>query len=244
MGWDAIVNRVSPYVVRIETPDGHGTGFVCLYNHDRTWIGIATAAHVVSRTDEWVQPVRVISHARERVELFSPPERVIFVNGLNDSAVVLIPNRFSFDKDLIPLLPATTDVPIGTSIGWLGYPWIASDTMCFFCGTVSAIQRVSGLAHGRSYLVDGVAINGVSGGPVIYHNIQDDTIFIVGILTAYMANRQRGEALPGLSVAQDVSHFHSVLDTVRNIDEAEQKKREMEASNPPRPPSEPPPIAS
>ena len=49
MGWDDVVSRMSPYVVRIETPEGTGSGFTCLYNYDRSWVGIATAAHVVAR---------------------------------------------------------------------------------------------------------------------------------------------------------------------------------------------------
>jgi hypothetical protein len=28
MNWNEIVDRVTPFIVRIETPDGHGTGFV------------------------------------------------------------------------------------------------------------------------------------------------------------------------------------------------------------------------
>jgi hypothetical protein len=51
MNWDQIVKKVTPHIVKIETPDGHGTGFLSLYNHDKTWCGIATAAHVVSHAD-------------------------------------------------------------------------------------------------------------------------------------------------------------------------------------------------
>lgn len=230
MGWDEVVDRVSPYLVRIETPECFGTGFLCFYNLDKSWIAIATAAHVVSRADEWQQPIRIRYQDQSQVSFLNTPDRVIYLNPATDSAVILFPNLLGFNQDGIPLLPASTDLPIGTSIGWLGYPAIASQTLCFFGGTVSAIQRNIGSAHVRSYLVDGVAINGVSGGPAIYHNTENKAIFIVGILTAYMANRQRGEVLPGLSVAQDVSHFHSVFKTVRDVDEAQQKKRELEAA--------------
>jgi hypothetical protein len=75
---------------------------------------------------------------------------------------------------------------------------------------------------------DGVSIHGVSGGPVIYKH-ETDGIQVIGIVTAYSANRATGEALPGLLTAQDVSHFHSVLQQVRSIDEANKKKREFEA---------------
>ena len=126
----------------------------------------------------------------------------------------------------MPLLPAASDLAVGTSIGWLGFPGIARNTLCFFCGTVSAVQHFDT----RSFLVDGVAINGVSGGPVIYHSTPDKAIFVVGVLSAYMPNRQHGEALPGLSVAQDVSHFHSVLQTIQGFDEAKRTKQELETT--------------
>ena len=59
MNWEASINIVRQHVVRIETPTGYGTGFLAFYNHDATWCGIATAAHVVSHADEWQQPIRV-----------------------------------------------------------------------------------------------------------------------------------------------------------------------------------------
>ena len=43
------------------------------------------------------------------------------------------------------------------------------------------------------------------------------------------ANRATGEALPGLSVAQDVSHFHETAAQVKSLDEAAQKHAEEAA---------------
>ena len=57
--WNAIVDKVTPYVVKIETPRGHGTGFVCLFNEDHTFCGIATAKHVVAYADEWQEQIRI-----------------------------------------------------------------------------------------------------------------------------------------------------------------------------------------
>jgi hypothetical protein len=224
MSWAETIEKVSPYVVRIDTPDGGGTGFLCLYNEDRSFAGIATAAHVVSTADEWQQPIRITCPATEQVAFLDTSNRVVFRDESTDSAVILFPNNLGLPQDLIPLLPASSTLPVGMAVGWLGFPGIARDIMCFFCGTVSAIDR----AHNSAYLIDGVAVNGVSGGPVIYHTPQDGATHIVGILTAYRPNRQYGEALPGLSVAQNVSHFHTVLQTIRNIDEANRKKKELE----------------
>ena len=46
------------------------------------------------------------------------------------------------------------------------------------------------------------------------------------MVSAYRANRATGEALPGLLVAQDVSHFHSVLAHLKTLDEAKKKSTE------------------
>jgi hypothetical protein len=78
-------------------------------------------------------------------------------------------------------------------------------------------------------LIDGVAINGVSGGPVILRRA-DDTVRIIGAITAYMPNRLTSGTLPGLSVAQDVSHFQKIVTQFKSSDEAARKKKEQEAA--------------
>jgi hypothetical protein len=49
-------------------------------------------------------------------------------------------------------------------------------------------------------------------------------------MTAYRANRAHGDALPGLSVAQDVSHFHDVVQRIRSLDEGRRQRAEIEAA--------------
>jgi hypothetical protein len=51
MNWDHAIKAVSPHLVKIATPTGYGTGFLVLYNIDKTWCGIATAAHVVDHAE-------------------------------------------------------------------------------------------------------------------------------------------------------------------------------------------------
>ncbi len=79
-------------------------------------------------------------------------------------------------------------------------------------------------------MIDEVAINGVSGGPAL-DATEADGIQIVGTVSAYQANRATGETLPGLCIAQDVSHFHDVASQVQSIDEARKKKAEIEESH-------------
>jgi hypothetical protein len=217
MNWNAIVEKVATYVVKIDTPTGHGTGFLCLYNQNKSFLGIATARHVVSYADEWQQPIRIHHYPSSTTKFMKEDDRIILSDPNTDSAVILFqPGDLGLPKELIPLLPSSASLDIGTEIGWLGYPGLAASTLCFFSGNVSARSD-------HSYLIDGVAINGVSGGPVIYSNDTDGVQFI-GTVSAYMSNRATGDALPGLAIAQDVSHFHDTISFIKNLDEAREKK--------------------
>jgi hypothetical protein len=157
-------------------------------------------------------------------------QRVIYTDWKTDSAVILFQKGdLPFPEQLIPLLPSDRKIALGCEVGWLGFPAIEPWTLCFFSGNVSARQE-----HRNAYLIDGVAINGVSGGPVAYSD-GTDGVQIVGIVSAYKANRSTGEALPGLLIAQDVSHFHDVVQHIRTIDDARHKKDELEDEQQPNP---------
>lgn len=223
MNWDRATAIVTPHVVKISTPTGWGTGFLAFYNHDHSWCGIATAAHVVSHADEWQQPIRI---QNPQSSLFLKVEdRVILLDHSTDSAVVLfVKGNLQLPELPIALLPVDQPCGIGLDLGWLGYPVIEPSTLCFFAGVVSARQEAR-----KAYLVDGVSINGISGGPVFHCASPDsDEVQIVGCVSAYHVNRATGEALPGLIRAQDVSHFHVAAQHIRSIDEGNAKKREFE----------------
>jgi len=226
MNWDRAIETIRPHVVKIETPNGYGTGFLAIYNDDKSWCGFATAAHVVSHADEWQQPIR-IQHGdmTKPTRFLKSEERVIFLDRSTDSAIVLfLKGELQLPESPIALLPMDQPCGIGVDIGWLGYPAIEPDTLCFFAGTVSARQ-----SNRSAYLIDGVAINGVSGGPV-FHAPTPDKVQIIGCVSAYHANRVTGETLPGLLRAQDVSHFHGVAKYIQDIDEATAQKLEFEAA--------------
>jgi len=222
MEWDQIASKVAPYVVKIETPTGSGTGFLCFYNDDKNLCGVATALHVISHSDEWQQPIR-ISHLHSGKEaLLKETDRFIYLNWETDSATIIFPvGDLPFPSTPIPLLPIEKPISIGNEVGWFGYPGIEPYTLCFFSGNISAHR-----ADRKAYLIDGVAINGVSGGPVVY-STDTDGVQIVGIISAYRVNRLGADALPGLSIAQDVSYFHNVIQHVKSIDEAKKKEKEI-----------------
>src|SRR5580704_17319003 len=158
MNWNEVVDRVTPYVVKIETPEGHGTGFVCLYNDDKSLCGIATANHVIQHADIWKQPIRLIHFPSKSMQFLKDEDRFIYDDQVNDSAVILFsPENLGLPQSLINLFPTVDQLPIGAEVGWLGFPALGANTLCFFSGNVSAREESQ-----HSYLIDGVAINGVS----------------------------------------------------------------------------------
>lgn len=225
MNWNEMVEKVTPFIVKIETPEGHGTGFLYMFNDSASMCGIATAHHVIAHADKWEEPIRVTHFHSASNTLVKETERVIFTDEATDSAVILMPNNtLKLPQNLIPLRPIEDRLAIGVEVGWLGFPAIGSgsNTLCFFSGNISAWQN-----QRRAYLIDGVSINGISGGPVLYSSPADGTQ-IVGAVSAYIVNRATGESLPGLSVAQDVSHFHEITATVRSVDEGIRQKQAAE----------------
>jgi hypothetical protein len=85
------------------------------------------------------------------------------VNPQNDSAVILFSReKLSLPGTVLSLLAMNRYVVVGAEVAWLGFPSVAPETLCFFSGNVSAV-------FGGGYLIDGVAINGVSGGPVFFY---------------------------------------------------------------------------
>ena len=232
MNWNTIVDKVSPYVVKIETPGGHGTGFLCLRNEDTSFSGVATARHVVSHADEWQQPIRLQHYQSASTVFLKEDERVIWLDAETDSAVILIQSgKLQFPEALIPLLPMTTPLVIGAEVGWLGFPAVAPNTLCFFSGNISARQEWR-----HAYLIDGVAINGVSGGPVMY-STEAEGVQIVGSISAYVSNRATGETLPGLAIARDVSYLHDTISKIKSFDEAAKQKSEQQSQESTPPPS-------
>jgi len=122
--------------------------------------------------------------------------------------------NFFFKEEPVPLLDQEYVLRVGTDVGWIGFPTLEPDTPCFFSGNISARQD-----HRNAYLIDGVAINGVSGGPVILID-DNDLAKIVGTVSAYKMNKTGGNTLPGLLIAQDLSLFHDVISHVRLSEES------------------------
>lgn len=225
--WSDAIEILEPHVVRISTPRGSGSGFLISNGHKNAVCGIATAAHVVDHAHYWEEPVRIDHVPSGKSLVIRRDERAIFLDVDRDTAAILF-NRgeLPLPSDPLPLAPKDMFLKVGNEIGWLGFPAIPAANLCFFAGTVSAWVRAQ-----SAYLVDGVAINGVSGGPAFYiEDVGSDPLVVMGVVSAYMPNRATGEVLPGLSVVRHVEQFHELAPTFASLDQA----REAE------PPAEPP----
>src|SRR6266852_1185215 len=120
MNWNEIVAKVTPYIVKIETPTGHGTGFFCLYSENKNFCGIATARHVVGYADEWQQPIRLQHYPSSTTAFLKEAERVIYPDPETDSAIMLFRQGvLELPEDPIPLLPLSVPLATGAEAGRL-----------------------------------------------------------------------------------------------------------------------------
>src|SRR2546425_1681068 len=209
-----------PYIVRVSTPRGRGTGFLVSRSSLSPLCAIATAAHVVDDAEHWEQPIRIQHYDSGKSLLLHREERVIFLDHENDTAAIVFNgNNLPLPPDALNLSTEGKIKKVGVELGWLGFPAVSSQPLCFFSGRINAH-----LKGDWPYLVDGVAINGVSGGPAF--TCTGTLVEVVGVVAAYLANRATGEALPGLSVVQDVHPFQQVAQHFRTMDEVCKKKQE------------------
>jgi hypothetical protein len=209
LSWQSAVDRIRPYVLRISTPEHSGTGFLFTYAAGGGICGIATAAHALQRAQQWDEPIRVEQLATGTSRMLHAGERTIVVDPDTDTAaVVFLRDDLDLPSELLHSTPESTTYRVGVEIGWIGYPSVAHDQLCFFSGRISAWREAS-----KSYLVDGVAINGVSGGPAFRVDDRGEVI-LLGVVSAYLPNRAAGTALPGLAVVQHVGQLEKWVESL------------------------------
>jgi hypothetical protein len=225
--WHEAVDFLRPRIVRIATPTGTGSGFLLPWNSKSGLCAIATASHVIDHAFYWEQPIRIDQVDAGKSALVRQEQRAIFSDSKRDTAVIVIESSpiESTEGDL-RFIPEEKYLKVGNEVGWLGFPAIAQ-SLCFFSGRLSAW-----LKDDKAYLVDGVAVNGVSGGALFSLHAKEP--MIIGIVSAYMPNRATGEVLPGLAIARDISFLHEQATTFTSIDEA------RAAQSVPEPPLAPP----
>lgn len=199
--WFKAVKNLKKYVVRIETPSCHGTGFLVPAPAGRASDRcIVTALHVVDHADVWAEPIRIIHPELKRMVFLGPQQRFVIRMNNRDQAVI----HFSASK----LEASDSDLSFteedkyyvdGIELGWLGFPSVAPNNECFFHGFISSYMEDK-----EAYLVDGVAINGVSGGPAFVLKDNGDFV-VVGLVAEYHPNVSTGKPLPGMTVIRTIN---------------------------------------
>jgi hypothetical protein len=185
---------------------------------------------VIDHAHYWEEPIRVHHLDSGKSVVLRAADRSIHLEPQLDSAgLVFARGELPLPEPALPLVAQDMFIKPGVEIGWLGFPAIPRADLCFFSGRISAY-----LEEDSAYLVDGVAINGVSGGPAFH--LAGDSLRLLGIISAYIPNRATGDVLPGVAVVRDTTQFHELVARLRSFDEA--KNQESPAMEPP-PPSPP-----
>jgi hypothetical protein len=221
--WHSAVETLRERMVRIATHSGSGSGFFLPWKSKSRICAVATAAHVIDHAFYWEQPIRIDHVAAGKSTLLREGQRAIVLDQNRDTAIVVFEvASITPPSDDLPFVPIDKHLKVGNEVGWLGFPAIAS-SLCFFSGRVSSY-----IEENQSYLIDGVAINGVSGG-LVFH-LAADSPAAVGVLSAYIANRTTGEALPGLSVARNV---RALLEQAKSFEDFDSARASQSVPEPP-----------
>ena len=111
------------------------------------------------------------------------------------------------ETDLLPIPPKELMLAQGAEIAWMGFPGFVEPEPCFFHGYISGY-----LEKPSRYLVDGVAINGVSGGPAFDNRGQ-----LIGLVSAYLPNMIRDNlTLPGVSMLVPINAIREFMENLPN----------------------------
>ena len=227
MEWHEAIDRITPHVFRISTPDGTGSGWLVSRSQQNDLCVLATAAHVIDSAHFWEKPIRITHHQSGGSLLLRADDRAVNVDSAKDTAAIIFNCRdLQVPQDNPTLFTRDYHLKPGNDIGWLGYPAVQGADLCFFHGHISAY-----LDSEESYLVDGVAINGVSGGPAFAK--WGETVEMIGLVSAYIPNRATGIVLPGVALIRDINQYHDYADRVRSLDEAQAQQTAPKEPPPP-----------
>lgn len=218
--WYKAADIIRPHVVRISTPRGAGTGFLLVHGKRKSLSAIATAAHVIDQAHYWEEPIRIQHAESGKSALIHTDNRALFLHEDDTAAIVVLKDLLPLPDTSLPLIAKGFNLKLGIEIAWVGFPAITGADLCFFGGRVSAWLKSQ-----SAYLVDGVAISGVSGGPAFYiPEKTENQIIIMGVVSAYAPNRVTGEALPGLSVVRGVSELYGVIEKLDTFGQAKEQE--------------------
>jgi len=131
--WRKGVEIIQSHIVKIKTPRGFGTGFLCAYAKEKKFCAIATAAHVISESHIWEEPIRIHHYISEKERLLREPDRVVWLDYNLDTAVILFKREeLPLPQDTLSFISEKKYLKVGEQIGWVGFPAVSSQNLCFF----------------------------------------------------------------------------------------------------------------
>ena len=220
--WAQLVEEIRPHVVKIQTMNGWGTGFFCARIPKLNGVGIATAQHVIEHAEDWNQPLKLYCCGKKPITLPWGQWLSLSHKSEDASVVVVLGDKVEPPSERLPRVDSTKYLAEGHEVGWVGFPSVYPDGLCFFSGRVSVYDRPR-----ERYLLDGVSIPGVSGGPVFYRDGKTKALTLMGSITGYTRPGGGREAV-GLCVANEITKAKAIETQLAEI-LAEQKSAGLEA---------------
>ena len=199
--WSMAVHQMMGNLVRIETHgDGHGSGFIIPPPTNTPGnCCVLTAYHVIKLAYDTGATITIKNSAGQSIDLPSLLRNVFYIKE-RDQAIIGFnaPTEFGALRT-VHFLSHDYHCNPGVELGWLGFPRLAKDIPCFLSGRISAY-----LPEEEAYLIDGVSIHGISGGPAFYCD-NDGKVVLAGIVTNYYPNEVNNQAWPGLAMFRTIN---------------------------------------
>lgn len=211
--WSEAIAYVNNHVFLIETPSGQGTAFFIQPPKGLSGTFVGTAFHVIEHANKFGEQILLTHFVSQKKILLTMEKRIIHEVPSRDQAIIEFRTDMILPPSAMPLGMDSIKLPGGFEIGWVGFPSVAPTSLCFFHGYISAW-----LDNEKAYLVDGTAINGVSGGPAFAFLRPGNPVFI-GLVTEYRPNISLGTPLPGLSLIRSIDPLKEFYNYFANKNE-------------------------
>ena len=142
MEWHEAITLLKPYIFRLSTPNRAGTGWLVSLSKSTPLCAVATAAHVVEREHYWELPIRIFHPESGKSILLRAQDRAIhLIERLDIAAIVFNKDDLPLPLKTLPLVDPGFYLKPGVEIGWLGYPGINKEDLCFFYGRISFYEE-------------------------------------------------------------------------------------------------------
>lgn len=215
--WHQGVEKMLKNLVKIQTlGGGYGSGFIIPKPSKAPGnLCVLTAFHVIKKAHETGATIEIELADKSKKITLPSLARSVFVANDRDQAIICFNGPTDFETlHTVTFLSKDRHYKPGVELGWLGFPGleISQNVPCFLSGRISAY-----LPDKEAYLIDGVSIHGLSGGPVFVCDEKD--VVVAGIVTNYYPNNVNNQSWPGLAMFRTINPLMKLYD--------EQKKKDI-----------------